>query len=121
MCRKCAKLNYASQQKSGMDEMRLKMERIVKNELGYTHWWKDYPGICIQDLWYIPKPPFMRLEKYGRLLQEFRQLQKDYEREFWVGLSKICYAKDIAEMAIQQLTEEQSEQRAETMRRNFQK
>mgnify|MGYP007050106192 CR=1 FL=1 len=25
------------------------------------------------------------------------------EREFWLGLSKICYAKDIAEMAIRQL------------------
>ena len=29
-CRKCAKLNYSCQQKSGMDEMRLKMERIRK-------------------------------------------------------------------------------------------
>lgn len=83
--------------------MRLKMERIVEKKLGYTWWWKDYPDTPVQDLWHISKPPYMRHEKYGRLLQEFRQLQKDYEREFWIGLSKICYAKDIAEMAIRQL------------------
>lgn len=87
-CRNCAKLNYASQQKSGMDEMRLKMERIVEKELGYTWWWRDYPNTPIQDLWHIPKPRYMRYEKYERLLQEFRQLQKDYERAFWVGMAK---------------------------------
>ena len=88
MCRNCAKLNYASQQKSGMDEMRLKMERIVEKELGYTWWYRDYPNMCIQDLWHIPKPRYMRSEKYERLLKEFRQLQKDYERAFWVGMAK---------------------------------
>ncbi len=35
MCRNCAKLNYSSQQKSGMDEMRLKMERIVEKKRIY--------------------------------------------------------------------------------------
>lgn len=88
MCRDCAKLNYASQQKSGMDGMRLKMGRIVEKKLGYTWWRKDYPDKCIQDLRHIPKLPYMRHEKYERLLQEFRQLQKDYERAFWVGLAK---------------------------------
>lgn len=34
MCRAYAKLNYASQQKSGMDGMRLKMERIVEKSWG---------------------------------------------------------------------------------------
>ena len=87
-CQKCAKLNYASQQKSGMDEMRLKMERIVEKELGYTWWFRDYPDMPIQDLWHIPKPRYMRYEKYERLLKEFRQLQKDYERAFWVGMAK---------------------------------
>lgn len=80
MCRSCAKLNYASQQKNGMDEMRLKMERIVEKRLGYTWWRKDYPDMCIQDLWHIPKPRYMRWEKYERLLQEYRRLQKEYER-----------------------------------------
>ncbi len=88
VCRKCAKLNYSSQQKSGMDEMRLKMERIVEKELGYTWWYKDYPNACISDLWHIPKPHYMRWEKYERLLKEFRQLQKNYERAFWVGMAK---------------------------------
>ena len=87
-CRYCAKLNYASQQKSGMDEMRLKMERIVEKKLGYTWWRKDYPDMCIQDLWHIPKPRYMRYQKYERLMQEFRQLQKAYERAFLVGMAK---------------------------------
>lgn len=87
-CRKCAKLNYSSQQKSGMDEIRLKMERIVEKELGYTWWFRDYSYMPIQDLWHIPKPRYMRYEKYERLLKEFRQLQKDYEREFWMGLAR---------------------------------
>lgn len=88
MCRNCAKLNYASQQKSGMDEMRLKMERIVEKKLGYTWWFRDYPDMPIQDLWHIPKPRYMRHEKYERLLKEFRQLQKDYERAFWMGMAR---------------------------------
>ncbi len=103
MCRNCAKLNYASQQKSGMDEMRLKMERIVERELGYTWWFRDYPDMPIQDLWHIPKPRYMRHEKYERLLKEFRQLQKDYERAFWIGLTKISYSREIAQAAIQHI------------------
>ena len=88
LCRECAKLNYSSQQKSGMDEMRLKIELIVEKELGYTWLYKDYPNMPIQDLWHIPKPRYMRYEKYERLLKEFRQLQKDYERAFWMGMAK---------------------------------
>lgn len=103
MCRNCAKLNYASQQKSGIDEMRLKMERIVERELGYTWWFRDYPDMPIQDLWHIPKPRYMRHEKYERLLKEFRQLQKDYERAFWIGLIKISYSREIAQAAIQHI------------------
>lgn len=89
ICRKCAKLNYASQQKSGMGEMRLKMERIVEKKLGYTWWRKDYPDMCIQDLWHIPKPRYMRWEKYERLMKEFRQLQDDQDRAFLKGASWI--------------------------------
>ena len=88
LCRKCSKLNYASQQKSGLDEMRLKMERIVEKELGYTWWFRDYPDMPIQDLWHIPKPKHMRWKKYEALMAEFRQLQKNYERAFWVGMAK---------------------------------
>ena len=64
------------------------MERIVEKKLGYTWWRKDYPDTPIQDLWHIPKPRYMRYEKYEKLLKEFRQLQKDYERAFWMGLAK---------------------------------
>ena len=68
--------------------MRLKMERIVEKKLGYTYWRKDHPNMCIQDLWHIPKPPYMRWEKYEQIMAEFRQLQKDYERKFWRGIAK---------------------------------
>ena len=71
-----------------MDEMRHKMERIAEKELGYTWWLRDYPDMPIQDLWHIPRPRYMRWEKYERIMQEFRQLQKDYEREFWMGMAR---------------------------------
>ena len=100
MCRGCAKLNYSSQQKSGMDEMRLKMERIVEKKLGYTWWRKDYPDTPIQDLWHIPKPPYMRWEKYERIMQEFRQLQKDYERAFWMGMARCSMLSDKEKVGI---------------------
>ncbi len=51
----------------------------------------------------IPKPPYMRYEKYERILGEFRQLQRDYERAFWIGLTKISYSRDIAETAIRHI------------------
>ncbi len=103
VCRECAKLNYSSQQKSGMEEMRLKMERIVEKKLDYTWWRRDYPDTSIQDLWHIPKPPYMRYEKYERLFGEFRQLQKEYERAFWIGLAKISYCRDIVEAAVRHI------------------
>jgi len=102
-CRECAKLNYSCQQKNGMEEIRLKMERIVEKELGYTWWWKDHPDIGIQDLWHVPKPRYMRWEKYERIMAKFRQLQKEYERAFWIGLTKVSYCRDIAEAAIRHI------------------
>ena len=77
-CRNCSNLNYKSQQKSGMEELRLKMERIVENELEYCWWRNDYD--CVADLYFIPKPRYMRIAKYERLISEFRALQKEYER-----------------------------------------
>lgn len=77
-CRRCSNLNYKSQQKSGMEELRLKMERIVENELEYCWWRNDYD--CVADLYFIPKPRYMRIAKYERLISEFRALQKEYER-----------------------------------------
>ena len=85
MCRNCAKLNYASQQKSGMDELRLKMERIAE-QLDYQWWRNDFD--CIADVYYIPKPHYMRWAKYEKLMQEFRALQKEYERNMEIRLMK---------------------------------
>lgn len=84
-CRKCAKLNYSCQQKSGMDEIRLKMERIAKR-LDYQWWRNDFD--CIADVYYIPKPHYMRWAKYEKLMQEFKALQKQYERNMENALMK---------------------------------
>ena len=84
-CRKCAKLNYASQQRNGMDELRLKMERIAER-LEYQWWRKGFD--CIADVYYIPKPHYMRWAKYEKLMQEFRALKKEYERNMENALMK---------------------------------
>ena len=89
MCRNCAKLNYASQQKSGMDEMLLKMKRIVEKELGYYDWWKDCD--CIADLPAPPKPPYMRWEKYASLVLELKKLQSDYYVAFMKGMGRFGF------------------------------
>lgn len=51
MCRNCAKLNYASQQKSGMDEMRLKMERIVEKKFRIYALAERLPGYVHTGCW----------------------------------------------------------------------
>lgn len=66
-----------------MDELRLKMERIAE-QLDYQ-WWRNDFG-CIADVYYIPKPHYMRWAKYERLMQEFKALQKEYERNMEIGL-----------------------------------
>lgn len=86
ICRKCAKLNYRSQQVNGLEELRLKMQRIVEKDLCYLDWEIDHPGIPIQDLLYIPRPRYMRQSKYERLMQEYRHLQDEHERGFFKGL-----------------------------------
>lgn len=94
MCRECAKLNYKCQQESGMDEMRLKMHRIVEKKLGYTWWRREHPNTEIYDLLLIPKPRYMRWEKYEKLMREMRQLQKDYARAFWLGMYRCSFVPD---------------------------
>lgn len=79
MCRKCCGLNYKSQQVGVIDELLLKMKRIVEDKLGYYNWYMEYG--CIADLWTIPKPPYMHCDKYSRLLKEFKRLQSEYEVE----------------------------------------
>lgn len=79
-CRVCARLNYKSQQVSGMEEMRLKMGRIVVGKLGYDRWFEDCD--CIADLPRPPKPPYMRWDKYNALVLELSQMQTKYYEEF---------------------------------------
>lgn len=76
MCRKCAGLNYRSQQVSGMEEKRLRMERIVEKKLGGYGWYQDYD--CIADMPVPTKPPYMRWKEYEALVKEFKRLQSEY-------------------------------------------
>lgn len=79
-CRTCSNLNYRSQQVSGMEEMRLKMRRIVEDKLGCYGWQVDFD--CIADLPVPPKPAYMRWEKYNALRLELVTLQAEYYEEF---------------------------------------
>lgn len=87
-CRKCAKLNYGIQQRSGLNLLRRKMYWIVVKKLQYVDWEVDHPDLPIQDLLYIPKPRYMRWAKYDTLMEEYRQLQKEYEAEVTRGMLK---------------------------------
>ncbi len=87
-CRKCAKLNYGIQQRSGLSLLQRKMYFLVVNKLQYVDWELDYPGILIQDLWHIPKPRYMRWAKYDALMEEYRRLQKEYETMYNESLMK---------------------------------
>lgn len=78
-CRKCAKLNYGIQQRSGLSLIRRKMYWLVVKKLQYIDWEIDNPDIPIQDLWHIPKPRYMRWTKYDALMEEYRRLQKEYD------------------------------------------
>ena len=68
-----------------MDEMRLKMERIAER-LDYQWWRNDFD--CIADVYCILKPHYMRWAKYEKLMQEFKVLQKEYERNMENALMK---------------------------------
>lgn len=76
LCRKCAGLNYASQQQSGIEAMIYRMEHIVENELQYYHWGSEHPHTAIYELQHVEKPRYMRRVKYNRLMREWKELQR---------------------------------------------
>lgn len=61
---------------------------LVVKKLQYIDWEVDHPDLPIQDLWHIPKPRYMRLSKYNALMEEYRQLQKEYETMYNESLMK---------------------------------
>lgn len=77
-CRECAGLNYESQQKSGTDELLRKMRYIVEKKLEYAYWQCECPRVMLPELLYIPKPRYMRWEKYEALIRDLRELQSKY-------------------------------------------
>lgn len=79
MCRNCLGANYKIQQRNGRKKMILRMKKIVEDHLDYKHWRMDNPGKSIHELRIIPRPRYMRFERYVELLEEYRQLQDDYE------------------------------------------
>ena len=87
-CRKCAKLNYGIQQRSGLSLLRRKMYWLVVKKLQYIDWNVDHPDINIQDLWHIPKPRYMRWAKYDALMEEYRRLQGEYEKVYNESMMK---------------------------------
>ena len=93
VCRHCLKANYRIQQTNGMDKLRKQMENVLVKKLKY-YWWREQPDLQIFELYSIPKPPYMRWEKYSQYLQEYRRLQQEYEREFWGGMLQIGYIPD---------------------------
>ena len=88
ICRTCAKLNYASQQRSGIEEIVHKMHDIVENKLQYSYWMNENPDAYLPDLSYIPKPRYMRWEKYNELIYKYEQLKEEYWKEELKSLSK---------------------------------
>lgn len=84
VCRHCLKANYESQQirPGTIEDVRRQMRKIVEDQLGYTWWKRDYPDHGINELENIPKPRFMRWEKYSALMTEYQELQDEYWRAF---------------------------------------
>lgn len=82
ICRHCLGANYTSQQstKESLQNLRRQMRKIVEGDLRYTWWRVDHPGETIIDLGLIPKPRYMRWEKYSCLMMKYRSLQDEYMR-----------------------------------------
>ena len=88
MCRNCLNANYKSQQINGRKKLHHQMLDIVEKKLGYTRWRADHPKIRIEDLRVIPKPRYIRDEKYNELIAELRQLQDEYKEKELAGLMR---------------------------------
>lgn len=73
-CRLCAGLNYRSQQVSGQERLRMKMENIVEKKLGCYGWYHTCKYIC--DLPIPPRPPYMRYEEYERLATDLKECRE---------------------------------------------
>ena len=90
ICRHCLGANYKIQSTRGTDKLLRQMANILV-KLEYEWWKRDNPGMQIFELKFIPKPKYMRWDKYERYLREFRRLQKEYDRLFWRGMLRISY------------------------------
>ena len=94
VCRHCLNANYKIQQTSGMDKLRKQMENVVVKKLKYDWWRYDNPGASIFELYNIPKPQYMRWEKYAEYLHEYQRLQREYEEQFWCGMFRCGFIPD---------------------------
>ena len=78
-CRKCAELNYYSQQVTkGTDQCAQRMQSVLRKEFGITD------SSSPMDMQYMtpPKPKWMRWETYGRKMIRLRKAQLDYGDAF---------------------------------------
>ncbi len=86
LCRKCAKLNYPSQQIThGVDECARRMERLLQDKF----------HVITEDLtpddalWYFPlRPKGMRQRTYKALMAELRRAQEEYHDAFEKALKE---------------------------------
>lgn len=78
VCRRCARLNYPSQQCGDLDVARLKVRRVLKALGATSEQMKDGRDM---DNWLPEKPPRMRYKTYYRYC---RQLQR--ARQEWYAL-----------------------------------
>jgi hypothetical protein len=74
ICRKCAGLNYKSQQINGQEEVMNKIKYLLEKKLQY----RGDSAEHIADLSYIPKPPYMKWRTYHRYMDEYRRLSEEY-------------------------------------------
>jgi len=94
-CRICAKLNYPSQQERGPKTTAYKMKKLLKR-LEYERLipFDDPEKLELFDIADCcpPRPKGMHTTTYHQLLLELGKLQKQYQREFELGVSKILKA-----------------------------